>query len=255
MDISKKLILYAYFESPIASKNLSFFLDCGLIRDPAYTFVFILNGHKCSVPIPALSNTRVLRRDNQGFDFGAWGEGLALLDIKEYSHFIFINSTCIGPFIPRYSSSNWVESFIYNINSKYKLCGPTINYLKDNPISEVPHIQSFAFGTDYTGLKLLLDNSIFSPIENIDKNTLVLNHEIEASKTILDAGYKLYAFQLSESLVKETNYPHDDIHYNGAYYGDTLNPIEVMFVKSNRIDTISLRNYVSFLTKPMLRRN
>jgi lipopolysaccharide biosynthesis protein len=249
VDVSKKLILYAYFESPIASKNLSFFLERGLTKDSAYTFIFIINGHKCSVPIPSRSNIRTIRRDNYGFDFGAWGEGLTLVDINEYTHFIFINSTCVGPFLPRYSSLLWADLFVSSISSEYKLCGPTINYLRHNPISEVPHIQSFAFGTDCTGLKILLENNIFSPSKDIDKNNLVIKHEIQASKVILDKGYKLFAFQLSESMPKNTSIPHDDIHYNGAYYEDTLNPLEIMFIKSNRIDTITLTNYIMFLRK------
>jgi len=249
VDVSKKLILYAYFESPIASKNLSFFLERGLTKDSAYTFIFIINGHKCSVPIPSRSNIRTIRRDNYGFDFGAWGEGLTLVDINEYTHFIFINSTCVGPFLPRYSSLLWADLFVSSISSEYKLCGPTINYLRHNPISEVPHIQSFAFGTDCTGLKILLENNIFSPSKDIDKNSLVIKHEIQASKVILDKGYKLFAFQLSESMPKNTSIPHDDIHYNGAYYEDTLNPLEIMFIKSNRIDTITLTNYIMFLRK------
>lgn len=246
----KKLILYCYYESEISKYNLEFFIKNGMVYDDNYDFFIIVNGENFSVDLPKINNLKVFKRENYGFDFGAWGYGLEIAKFYNYDYFIFINSTCIGPFIPRYipKSLNWVDLFISPINKEYKLCGPTINYLKTNNISNTPHIQSFAFCTDLIGVDLLVKNNVFSPEKDILRKDIIKNHEIGLSKVITDNFYKLFAFQLSENINSKTvGFHHDDIHYNGKYYGDTINPVEVMFIKNNRINNITLKNYMSFL--------
>lgn len=247
----KHLIIYCYYESPHSKKNLEFFIKNGYIDNDNYHFIIVINGQVCTANIPTLKNVNVYKRPNEGFDFGAWGYGISTVKFHEYDFFIFLNSTSIGPFIPRYIPNNikWPELFVSNINDEYKLCGPTINYLTTNKISDIPHIQSFAFGTDLIGVELLLKNGIFSPNKNISRIDVIKNHEIGMSEVITNNFFKLYSFQLSETKNSQNNKkPHDDIHYVGKYYGDTINPIEVMFLKSNRINNQTINNYINFLS-------
>lgn len=247
----KYLILYCYYESQVSKKNLEFFIQNGYTEDERFQYIIVINGDTCSAHIENKKNLMVYRRPNEGFDFAAWGYGLNKVKFYEYDYFIFLNSTTIGPFIPRYIPQNikWPELFISKIDETYKLCGPTINYLKTNKISNVPHIQSFAFGTDLIGFELLYKNGIFSPEKNIERRNVIINHEIGMSEVITNNFYKLYPFQLSETKNSKSNdIPHDDIHYVGGYYGDTINPLEVMFVKSNRINNKTINNYINFLS-------
>jgi lipopolysaccharide biosynthesis protein len=246
----KTLITYCYYEKPSSRENLLFFLKNGYIDNPNYHFLIISNSGDTGFEDMCRHNLQFFNRQNEGFDFGAWGYGLKLVNLNNYNMFIFLNSTCIGPFIFRFIPKNltWVDLFNSRIDGEYKLCGPTINYLTNNKISDQPHIQSFAFGTDKIGLNILLENNIFNPSNNIIRRDLIINHEIGMSKTIMSKGYKLFSFQLSENSNKEHLRIHDDIHYNNKYFNDTINPLEVMFVKSERINTITLENYKRFLS-------
>lgn len=244
------LILYSYFEQENSKKNLEFFLKNAVFDKPNYHYFIVINGDVCSVNLKETKNLKILKRKNEGFDFGGWGHSLKNINVEEFDYFIFINSTCIGPFIPRYipKKLTWIELFTSNLDDKFKLCGPTINYLPKHP-ERSEHIQSFAFSTDLTGVKILIKNNIFSPIENIERKKLIENHELGMSKIILNNGYRLFAFQLSENInenIFDKKNLHDDIHYNNKYYGDTINPIEVMFIKSKRINTKILENYINF---------
>jgi lipopolysaccharide biosynthesis protein len=235
----------------VSKSNLEFFLKHGIIDDPNHDFIIVINGDICTANISEKKNLKIYKRINDGYDFAAWGYALDKVKFYEYDYFIFLNSTCIGPFIPRYLNDqiSWAKMFTSHLDMEYKLCGPTINYLTTNKISDTPHIQSFSFGTDLIGLEILLKNNIFNPPKNIERRDVIINHEIGLSKIITDNFYKLYAFQLSETKnSKLKDKPHDDIHYVGKYYNDTINPIEVMFVKSNRINNQTIKNYIKFMS-------
>jgi len=249
--MAKYLIVYSYFQENEYENNLNFFIKNGFIDDPNYKFVIVVNGNTDY----KLKNDNItlIKRENQGFDFAGWGHGLNSVKICDYDYFIFLNSTCIGPFIPRYvpNNLNWVNIFTSKLDSNIKLCGPTINYLnKSKKMS--PHIQSFAFATDKTGIDVLLKEKIFEPEKNIDRNSLIENHEVRMSDVFLKKGFNLFAFQLSENIKYSNNKEflyHDDIHFMGKYYDETINPLEVMFVKTKRIKTKVLENYIKFISK------
>jgi hypothetical protein len=245
----KTLILYAYYKNDVSKDNLNFFIKNGYIDNELYTFIFIINNFNVSVSIPDKRNIIVHRRVNEGFDFGAWSVGLSLININDYSKFIFINGSSIGPFVPRYIPKNitWIDLMTSMIDDNIKLVGPTINYGLKYNFNE--HIQSHCFATDLIGLKLLVEHSIFIINNTKNKWDIVVNHEVKMSKIIMDNKYKLYAFQLSENYFENIigkEKKHDDIHYDGEYFGSTINPLEVMFLKSNRINNLTLTLYKEF---------
>lgn len=241
----KTLITYCYYERDSRSMDsLLFFLKNGIIDKEEYKYYIVVNG-ECSLDTSNFNykNTTYIKRENIGFDFGAWGFSLGQNNIDQYEKFIFINSTCIGPFIPRYTKKyDWVNLFTSPLGGKIKLCGPTINYTYRDRI--LPHIQSFAFSTDLEGIKILKENNIFCVHEEDDKEHLISNNEIRMSTVLIERGFKLYAFQYSEE--SKHKVLHSDIHFEGSYFGDTLNPIEVMFIKNNRIKNKTLENYTNF---------
>ena len=95
-NMNKKYVcMYAYYEKDRDYRsNLEYFLKNGILDNVDY--YFILNG-KCSVNIPEKSNIKVLKRENKGFDFGAWSYALSKID-DEYDYYIFVNSSVKGPF-------------------------------------------------------------------------------------------------------------------------------------------------------------
>ena len=141
------------------------------------------------------------------------------------------------------------------LSNEIKLVGPTINksniYIDKN--TNVPkHIQSMSFATDIIGLKLLIKNKILDEKNNIKvfknegKTAFIHKFEVNMSKIIMDNGYNITSFNQSEN--NKIDLKHNDIHFENKYFGITLNPIEIMFIKnnSNRINNKELTNYVNW---------
>lgn len=253
--MEKTLVCYCYYEqNEVCIENLLFFIKNGIINDSKYFFIMIVNGEKLSVKMPSFDNIRILNRENRyhiGGDFRGWSEAIDTVKIEDYKYFIFLNSTVRGPFIPRYipKSLTWIELFTNKINETIKLVGPTVNYKTRFGFS--PHIQSSFFCTDLIGLKLLINNNIFTDF-GFRRDDIIKNHELKITKVILKLGYDFYALQLSENINhlqfingnnKELN---GDIQYPEKYYGITLNPLEIIFIKTNRINNDYVKKYTEF---------
>ena len=68
--------------------------------------------------------------------------------------------------------------------------------------------------------------------------------EVGMSRVIMEAGYAM------DSLMQVENnghkLPHGDIHYEAKYFSMTPNPLEIMFIKTNRINDIYVQNYTKW---------
>ena len=243
----KTLITFVYVEraGKVIQDNLRFFLRHGVLDNEDYHYNFVINGHECSIEIPKLKNVSIIRRDNVGYDFGAYTESIESVDINEYDYFIFMNDTVRGPFLPTYipSKITWVEMFLDKLDDKIKLVGPTINW------SRKPHIQSMCFGTDLFGLKLLIGADTFDgglsvncgePGKNWWRKCYVGRYEKHMSLVILGNGLKIKPFQLSQHIKCRNAF------WEGKYFGDTFNPLELMFIKTNRINNQTVKNYTAW---------
>jgi hypothetical protein len=260
-------VCLSYYEKESSKLNLQFFLEHGIV--PGADYVVVVNGFRCTVPIPP--GIKVLRRDNTGGDFGAWGNALALTDLSMYTHFVLLNDTVRGPFLPRYipASLSWLDLFTSKLDETTKLVGLTMNYFpwinhwfreEGKPerqilslqqymacvpqyCEESKHVQSMCVCTDSVGIRIMLDHHIFdvSPtggknvsVSNDVRKRFIIKHEIGMSQVILKSGYDITALQLTES----KSIPTGDIHgYYQRYFGTTIHPLEIMFIKSERFMT------------------
>jgi len=263
--VNKYWVCLSYYETESSKLNLQYFLEHGIVPDVDY--VVVINGGKCTVEIPPTITVR--RRENTGGDFGAWGAALAFVDLSMYTHFVLLNDTVRGPFIPRYipASLSWLDLLTSKLDDRTKLVGLTINYFpwdqtwfrEQGPPSRVlslqrymaeapqaredlKHVQSMCVGTDSVGIRILLDRGIFdiSPIGHKDgsvsnavRKSFIMKHEIGMSQVILKSGYDITALQITEN----KSIPTGDIHgwyIPARYFGTNLHPLEVMFVKTER---------------------
>lgn len=200
------------------NSNVEFFMTNGIFKSDKVYFIIVLNmadENEIYSHINNLSNVTVIVRENEGPDFEAWNYALNMVKSISFNKYIFINSSCRGPFV--FENDNWTELFTSQLNDEVKLVGPSINYSKDNGF----HVQSFAFATDGVGLQLLKNNQIFG-----DNVTYSLNNEIKMSVIILKNNYKL------QSLIKiPFNIIENDIWVKGGL--DTFIDIhEAIFVKN-----------------------
>jgi hypothetical protein len=106
------LVLYAYSESETARPNLEFFIRHAL--NSAADFVFILNGATDAINIiPKLPNIRIVQRDNDCYDLGAYAAVLQKDDLwKGYGKFIMLNASLRGPFMPYWSDACWMDMYL-----------------------------------------------------------------------------------------------------------------------------------------------
>lgn len=242
----KILITYVYSESERSLLNLEFFIKNGIFNNNNVQYNFIIKGNKCTLKLPNYRNIKLYKMENEGYDFGGYSYSIQMINKKLFDYYIFLNDTVIGPFVPRYNSKyTWYKNFISLISDKVKLVGPTINRKKYNNISE--HVQSMAFGTDNIGLQILLEEKILNLENNIkiynptNKWDFIINFEVGMSGAIMKHGYELASFMQSDNYNKHLE--HGDNHFEQHYFGITLNPVEIMFVKNNRINDSVTKRY------------
>ncbi|KAN0103338.1 hypothetical protein V8E51_011651 [Hyaloscypha variabilis] len=144
------LVLYAYSESETARPNLEFFIRHAL--NSAADFVFILNGATDAINIiPKLPNIRIVQRDNDCYDLGAYAAVLQKDDLwKGYGKFIMLNASLRGPFMPYWSDACWMDMYLRKLTEEVKLVGMTANCWPTF------HVQSMIWATDSIGLSTLL---------------------------------------------------------------------------------------------------
>ena len=242
------LITYVYFETPLSKINLQFFINNGVFKTTNAHYHFIIKGNDCSVHIPQQPNISVYNTVNKGYDFAAYTYSIEHTK-KPYDYYVFLNDTVRGPFVPRYvPKSCWYSLFTQLINENTKLVGASINRQEYNNTPK--HVQSMCFATDFKGIQLLQNKHIFDIERNIEvfdtfgKVEYIMQFEVGMSKVFLEAGYSI------DSLMQVENNPielqHGDVHYKHKYFGITLNPLEIMFIKVNRIDDSVVLNYTTW---------
>jgi len=238
-----------HFETHDSKKNLQYFLKKGVFDNNEVYYVIIpVKGY--STKIPVQDNIIVVEKDNVGYDFGAWATGLRHINTADFDYFIFINDTVRGPFLPRYVSNEqkWYVMFCNLINDKVKLSGLSINYLPWNKKGN-KHVQSMIFCTDKIGLDILkpkifnLSCAEYDAIVKKSKRDFIIKFEIGMSTTIIENGYDISALYVCDIQKVETG----DIWYNNKYYKSTMNPFEVMFVKTNRVNSDIIDLYTNML--------
>lgn len=253
----KKIVMfYAYYEKNEEYKeNFKYFLKKGLLKDVKY--YIIVNG-ECTVDIPEWGNVVVLRRENKGYDFGAYAHAIAKLE-EEYDYYFFMNTSVRGPMYPNgVYHPRWVDYFLPLFSKDTKLVGTTVNvytvtqhneynlerlYSHKAPYS---HVQTMFFGMDKELFQYLDDIRFFSEVEVELKKLdyLIVFKEIGLSQKVLAKGWNLncilpeYRGLDYRKLKEDINSTslNGEMYYPGRYFGRTVQPEEVIFYKGYRMN-------------------
>ena len=248
------LILYAYYENREKNKetvgnsreykNLKFLLKYGNIKKENIVIVihYDKKGNISNYSLPDFipENIKVIKKENHGYDFEAWYHGLKEVSLDNYKHFVFINSSCVGPILPVWFENmniHWIRCFTNFLNEKIKLVGCTKNY----EISE--HIQSYFWCCDRIVLDILINSNILEENNGYDFNGTILNKEIKMTQIIKQNNYEIKSISMNSLL----NIEHGNINMNNRYYNTTINPLEIIFYKNNSIDTDITKLYLTAL--------
>lgn len=232
----KTLVLYVFH---LYNARVKHFIQNVTFKDNNIDFLIICNNMTEDIEYPL--NAKLIRRENTGLDFGGWSQGLLKDNLyNQYDAFIFLNSSIMGPYLPENYTGTWVDRLLYGLEGDVKLFGPTINSCF--PDLKRCHIQSYAFCMHRPALELLINKEIFS-LTHIPKNYLdaIRNFESPMSRVILDNGWNIGSFM---NHYKDVDFTFKNKNLNveflgsvmepDKFFGNSLDPREVMFIKGNR---------------------
>jgi len=242
----KTLVLYVFHE---LNNRVNRFIKNAIFLDPDIDFLVINNG---SLNHPILPDHVIyFKVDNTGFDFGGWSKGLLYNNLyKDYTSFIFVNSSVSGPYLPSYYQGRWTDIYLNGLTDTVKLFGSTINTdsLKvEHDVEGSSHVQSYIFAINYETLVFLISNGIFS-LRNFS-NTFedaITNKEIKMSRLIIENGWNigcLMNYYKGVDFRFLTSSPSDYKPFLGEpmickNFSNKLfnNFYELVFIKGNRLD-------------------
>jgi len=254
------ILFYAYFEKDESYKqNLMYFLSHGILENVDH--IIILCG-KCTVDIPKKDNLYLWHRQNVGFDFGAWSECIRYLT-QPYDYYIFMNSSVRGPFYQNKNSAqhkSWLDTYLLLFNTEdVKLVGSSINIYFNNRLKSIygydgpyTHVQSMFFILHKDGFFYLRNKGFFEPQDLLNKDEIIIHKEIKMSQLILQNHWNLncilskYQNKDYRKIRSNFNPSGMDPYHKHSYFGQSIDPYEVIFFKMNRdVPFIQHNHYVA----------
>jgi hypothetical protein len=249
----KYCCIYAYYEKDnLYKNNFLYFLKNGILKNVDYYIV--ING-KCTVNIPKKENIIIYRRENKGYDFGAFSFVIKKIT-KNYNYYFFLNTSVCGPYLKN-NNKEWINYFLDLFNKDVKIVGTSINifpydsyggydlnkiYNKKNPFI---HIQSMFFCIDNEYFNYLNKINFFNENElnnAKDLEYIIAYKEIGLSQYALINNWNINSIlskykDIDYRLVKidfNNTSKNGDPYYEKSYFGNDINKFEVIFYKNNR---------------------
>ena len=248
--MTKLLVLFVFHEY---NDKVDQFLAKSIFYDEDIDFIVICNNKSINIDDKILhDNVRTFYRDNIGYDFGGWSDALLSNDIyKNYSHFIFVNSSVIGPYIHPNYKGKWTDIYVNNLKDNIKLYGSTINAnplgktkYKDPKLSDA-HIQSYIFSMNITTLCYLIQCGLFSNTDYVKTmDDAIWKREVRMSRLIIENGWNIGSMMRMYKGVDFTFRNKTAHNYKIQFLGDVMYPRYenklwmrdgLVFIKGNRM--------------------
>lgn len=233
----KTAIIYLYREDENTKNNLQFFVDHSF-EDKNCDYHLIINDEVCTIDIPSFINKYY---QANGLDFQSYKTLLNNIN-TDYDYCYFINSSCVGPFLPVYCDEPWYN-YLNKILNTYDFIGPVAEMPPPSEnFTHNPFIHTYMFGFNNNGLTLFI--KLLNKYDNFDKDFCIyferfLSNEIIKNNLKIKSLLTLFK---NVNLNDENNWNHTfwcnsektcfEIPNN--YHGIDLNPYEIIFVKNIR---------------------
>jgi len=255
-------------------ENFRFFLSHGLpcSYEPAAGFdVIIVLTNETYIQYKNVLSTvnaecggvKVLLREDRCYDMESHRVALSFINRSKYEHFVFLNCGLIGPMQPVYSHDiYWASTITKYITAETKLVGLSVNCGCYKFICGKPHVQSFLWATDTTGLQAILQaEAIFDCGHQLAKSArddAIMLYEIGMSQAIIEAGYSIRPVNYIQGLnmtfslenYRKAPYPEKCIDIWNPRARTTLDismsPLDSLFWKSSLSVTDQLKQYITF---------
>jgi hypothetical protein len=188
----KLCCFYSYNEKNQINKyNLLYFLNNAILDEMDY---YIIISGKSNIQIPYKKNIKILKRDDKGFDFGAYCYAIEKISIEsiKYDYYFFINSSKTFAFIKN-NNKQWYEYYIELFNKNVKLVSSSIHILNKNfsmkyNLNNI-YRKKYPFYYIQT-IFFCMNNEYFSFLNNINffNENEVMNKDIEYIISYKDIG-------------------------------------------------------------------
>lgn len=254
---NKYCCIYAYYEKDnLYKSNFDYFLKNGILNHVDY--YIIING-EFTINIPKGNNINIFKRENIGYDFGAYSYAISKI-IKQYEYYFFLNTSVCGPYFKNNKTlKDWTIFFInlFNSDLNTKLVGTTINIYPSKIFENFnldklygnkkfySHVQTMFFALNSESFEYLKSINFFNEDEcnNIkDINEIIAKKEFGLSQHILNKGWNINSILpeyrdldyriLKSKINKSSNC--GDVYYKNAYFGKSIDKYDVIFYKNNR---------------------
>jgi hypothetical protein len=256
-NINKICCFYAYYEkNKLYKDNFKYFLDNAILTNIDY--YIIING-EYTIDIPNKDNIKVFRRENKGFDFGAYSYIVNLLGKKflnKYSYYCFLNATVKGPYLK--NKKDWLNEFLKLFINNVRIVGTSICYtteeevLKKYNIKNIYYVQSMFFIINNNFFNILNEHNFFDDEQKLNNEkklrNIVINKEIKLSylSYLSNGNINCYLKKYRNLDFKKLNYDinpssfRGDPYFPNKYFNSSIKPEDVIFYKNKRfmIDVI-----------------
>lgn len=266
------LVIYHYYEKDQSYiDNFLHFIQ--FAYRPELNYLIIIAGIT-SIELPQAGNITYFYAKNQNFDYGGYAQ--AINDLKfetNYAHFIFVNSSVRGPFLPAHSQKIWANNLFELYSENIGIVGTAISLTPSHhAISKMyhekygyaernknilAHVQSTCYVLSRPVLCSLINEGFYDVHEALSKDETVRDYEMRLSQNLLGRGLNLkcmlpeYNKPDYRSLSHEINPSarEGDSGFENSYFGRTVHPYEAMFIKTSR--NTSSDTYLSQLAYSM----
>jgi hypothetical protein len=115
------------------------------------------------------------------------------------------------------------------------------------------HVQTTAYALSAEGLQLLAGKGFFDITKDLGRHEVISSYEILMSQILLSNGFSISSilptYEEFSTSTRSLSYcgtsKEGDPQFKSAFYGRTLSPLEIVFVKTNR-DVISTNELASY---------
>ncbi|MCU0721590.1 MAG: hypothetical protein MUC83_17905 [Pirellula sp.] len=135
-------------------------------------------------------------RENIGYDFGSWRDGLRSLDMDRFEEVLFANDSVYGPL--------WSPepSLKFGRERDLDFWGMVMSDQSVSKKSSCRHIQSWFFAASKVVLHCDAFQQFWSSIENVDhKHEIIRRFEVGMSKAVTDEGFRIGALYESKCVL------------------------------------------------------
>lgn len=233
----KRLLLYVHFNK---YNQLSSHVEYQLqeMRPLFSKVIFISNSQLSSADKDNLYKKGlvddVIQRDNTGFDFAAWRDGMLALgfeNINKYDVITTMNDTCFGPlwdvapYYHKYEANKEVDFWGLTNNRETKKSRQTNGFRE--------HIQSYFITFKKPVIQSEAFTNFWMTVKNLtDVQEVIRDYETQVTTTFLDKGFK-YAVIFDTVQEDASHLLHADFSY---YHPTAILNHRVPFIKVKAID-------------------